>query len=679
MLDQDRTKEQLINELIEMRRRLAESQTSKTDKIELERAESSLRQSEQNYRVIFERSPVGIIRLDSDGIVTDCNQAYLNVSGSTRDQTIDFNLLVSLKNETVKSAAQSALSGKIGQYSGEYTFVTGGVTAWVNIIYTPVFNSDGSVSGAIGIFQDVTGRKKAEKGLWDSEQTLNSILAACPIGIGFTAYNRTMLWANQAWLDLFGFEDKKQFMGQSPMGLYPSEEEFNRVREIIYPFLEKGRVGETDTRMVRRNGEIFDAHIRMSPLDPLDPHNGLIATIADITPLKKAEQEKEALMTQLVQSQKMEAIGTLVGGLAHDFNNMLQIIIGYAQLLMMDKEEDHEDYPDLLSIVRTVRDGAELVSKLLMFGREAPVRPVTLDLNQQIKKLIILMSHTLPKTITVKFNPADGPLFIHADPSQIDQAIMNLASNASDAMPDGGRLTIQISDIELDDEYCRLRHGIKPGQYVMLCVSDTGRGMDEQTVAKVFDPFFSTKEKGTTRGTGLGLSVVEGIVAQHGGNITCDSDPGKGTEFKIYFPTVEPPQKSSRKRKTTVPTVEKHPILFVEDDPSLADQAKRILAEAGYSVITAANGAEALEIYQSRDGKLSLVMLDLLMPVMSGQDCLRELVKINPLVKVLITSGFSPDTHLEEEVMRFAKGFVHKPYNILQLLTAIESTLSDNY
>ncbi|MGP8282653.1 MAG: PAS domain S-box protein [Desulfomonilaceae bacterium] len=679
MLDQDRTKEQLINELIEMRRRLAESQTSKTDKIELERAESSLRQSEQNYRVIFERSPVGIIRLDSDGIVTDCNQAYLNVSGSTRDQTIDFNLLVSLKNETVKSAAQSALSGKIGQYSGEYTFVTGGVTAWVNIIYTPVFNSDGSVSGAIGIFQDVTGRKKAEKALWDSEQTLNSILAACPIGIGFTAYNRTMLWANQAWLDLFGFEDKKQFMGQSPMGLYPSEEEFNRVREIIYPFLEKGRVGETDTRMVRRNGEIFDAHIRMSPLDPLDPHNGLIATIADITPLKKAEQEKEALMTQLVQSQKMEAIGTLVGGLAHDFNNMLQIIIGYAQLLMMDKEEDHEDYPDLLSIVRTVRDGAELVSKLLMFGREAPVRPVTLDLNQQIKKLIILMSHTLPKTITVKFNPADGPLFIHADPSQIDQAIMNLASNASDAMPDGGRLTIQISDIELDDEYCRLRHGIKPGQYVMLCVSDTGRGMDEQTVAKVFDPFFSTKEKGTTRGTGLGLSVVEGIVAQHGGNITCDSDPGKGTEFKIYFPTVEPPQKSSRKRKTTVPTVEKHPILFVEDDPSLADQAKRILAEAGYSVITAANGAEALEIYQSRDGKLSLVMLDLLMPVMSGQDCLRELVKINPLVKVLITSGFSPDTHLEEEVMRFAKGFVHKPYNILQLLTAIESTLSDNY
>ena len=679
MLDQDKTREQLVNELDEMRRKLAELEPVRVNIAELKLTEDALRQSEQNYRLIFERSPAGIMRFNSDGIVTDCNQAYLNVSGSTRDQVIDFNLLVSLRNETVKSAVQSALSGKIGQYSGEYTFATGGATAWVNITYSPVFNSDGSVSGAIGIFQDVTGRKKAEKALWDSEQTLNSILAACPIGIGFTAYNRTLLWANQAWLDLFGFEDKKQFLGQSPIGLYPSEEEFNRVREIIYPLLEKGQIGETDTRMVRKNGDVFDAHIRMSPLNPLEPQQGVIAIIVDITTRKVAEREKEALTAQLLQSQKMETVGTLVGGLAHDFNNMLQIILGYTQLLMMDKEEDHEDYPDLQSIVRTVRDGAELVSKLLMFGREAPVRPVSVDLNKQIKKLIILMSHTLPKTITVKFNPADGPLFIHADPSQIDQAIMNLAINASDAMPDGGRLTIQTSDIELDDEYCRLQHGIKRGRYVMLCVSDTGRGMDEQTLARVFDPFFSTKEKGTTRGTGLGLSVVQGIVAQHDGHITCNSEPGKGTELKIYFPAVEPPQKSSRKRKTSVQTVEKHPILFVEDDPFLADQAKRILAKAGYSVITATNGAEALEIYQGREGKISLVILDLLMPVMSGQDCLRELVKINPLVKVLIASGFSPDMHLEEEIMGFARGFVHKPYNMSQLLTAIDSVQSGNY
>ncbi|MHB8205469.1 MAG: PAS domain-containing hybrid sensor histidine kinase/response regulator, partial [Desulfomonilaceae bacterium] len=613
MKDQDKTKEQLINELIEMRRKLAESQTSKTDKIELERAESSLRQSEQNYRVIFERSPVGIFNFDSNGIIRECNQAFVDICGSTKDRLIGLNLMVSLKNEEVRSAIKMALSGKTGEFVGEYTSVTGSKTAWLNIIYAPVFNSNGSVSGGIGIVQDISARKKAEKALWDSEQTLNSILAACPIGIGFTAYNRTMLWANQAWLDLFGFEDKKQFMGQSPMGLYPSEEEFERVKEAIYPFLEKGRVGETDTRMVRRNGEIFDAHIRMSPLDPLDPHKGVIATIADITPRKKAEQEKEALMAQLVQSQKMEAVGTLVGGLAHDFNNMLQIIMGYAQLLMMDKGEDHEDYPDLLSIVRTVKDGADMVNKLLMFGREAPVRPVTLDLNHQTKKIITLISHTLPKMVDVKFTPANAPLFIHADPSQIDQAIMNLAINASESMPEGGRLTIQTKGVDLDDEYCRCRHGVKPGPYVLLSIADTGRGMDEPTVARIFDPFFSTKEKGTTRGTGLGLSVVQGIVAQHGGNITCDSEPGKGTEFKIYFPAVEPPHKSSQNRKASIQAGQKNPILFVEDDPLLADYAKRILTKAGYTVITAANGAEALGIYRGRDGKLSLVILDLLM------------------------------------------------------------------
>ncbi|MGO8880333.1 MAG: PAS domain S-box protein [Desulfomonilaceae bacterium] len=679
MLDQDKTKEQLINELIEMRRELAESEASKTDKIEIERAESSLRQSEQICRVIFERSPLGIMRFDSEGVVTDCNQAFLDVSGSTRDQAIDFNLLASLQNEMVKRAVQSALLGKIGEYAGEYTFATGGKTAWVDIIYTPVFNPNGSVSGAIGIFQDVSGRKKAEKALWDSEQTLNSILAACPIGIGFTAYNRTMLWANQAWLDLFGFEDKKQFMGQSPMGLYPSEEEFERVKEAIYPFLEKGRVGETDTRMVRRNGDIFDAHIRMSPLDPLDPHKGVIATIADITPSKKAEQEKEALMAQLVQSQKMEAIGTLVGGLAHDFNNMLQIILGYTQLLMMDKGEDHGDYPDLLSIVRTVKDGADMVNKLLMFGREAPVRPVTLDLNHKTKKIITLISHTLPKMIDVKFTPADAPLFIHADPGQMEQVVMNLAINASDAMPDGGRLTIQTKMVELDDEYCRLRHGIKPGQYVMLCVSDTGRGMDEPTVARIFEPFFSTKEKGSTKGTGLGLSVVQGIVEQHGGHITCDSEPGKGTELKIYFPAAEPPQKSLQQRRSPTQTRSVGAILLVEDDPLVVDQAHRLLSHAGYPIITATNGSEALEVYKSRKEEISLVILDLLMPVMSGRDCLKELVKIDPSVRVLIASGFSPDTHLEEEIMRFAKGFVHKPYNISQLLTAIGSTLNGNY
>jgi two-component system cell cycle sensor histidine kinase/response regulator CckA len=678
MQDKGKTKEQLIIELNEMRREFAEFKSVSANIADLRRTEEALKQSERNYNVIFERSPLGMMRFNSDGIVTDCNQAFLNVTGATRDQVIDFNLLVSLANEEVKKAVRSALSGNIGKYTGEYTSVTGNLTAWLDIIYLPVTTEDGVVTEGIAIVQDMTARKKTEKALWESEEMMNSILAASPIGIGFTAFNRTILWANQAWLNLFGFEDKKQFLGQSTLNLYPSVEEFERVKDATFPFVEKGMVGETDVKMIRRNGEIFDAHIRLSPLDPLDPSKGLISAIEDVSARKRAEKEKDALQAQLAQSQKMEAIGTLVGGLAHDFNNMLQIILGYTQLIMMEKDESHEDYPDLESIVRTVKDGAELVNKLLMFGREAPIRPVLIDLNQQIEGLMILMSHTVPKMVNIQFNLTDEPTTIHVDPTQIDQVVLNLAQNASEAMPDGGQLTIQTGKEVLENESVRNAQRIKAGAYVALSVSDTGSGMDAETLSRIFEPFFSTKEKSSTRGSGLGLSVVKGIVEQHGGHITCESELGKGTEIKLYFPAVEARQKSVKKTRPKSRPGHNGTILVVDDELSIIDQARRFLSNAGYKVITAKDGKEALDIYRDRREEISLVILDLLMPVMSGNDCLKELTKINPSVKAMISSGFSPDSFLEEEIGRLAKGFVHKPYDVTRLLLAIECALNGN-
>ncbi len=374
----------------------------------------------------------------------------------------------------------------------------------------------------------------------------------------------------------------------------------------------------------------------------------------------------------------MEAIGTFVGGLAHDFNNMLQIILGYTQLIMMEKDEAHEDYPDLQSIVRTVKDGAELVNKLLMFGREAPIRPVLMDLNRQIKELKVLISRAIPKMVNIKFNLTDEPTTIHVDPGQIDQVVINLVQNASEAMPDGGRLTIQTGKEVLDSEFVRNVHGMKAGVYVTLSVSDTGRGMDAETLARIFEPFFTSKEKSSIRGSGLGLSVVQGIVEQHGGYITCESELGKGTEIKLYFPAVEAPRKSGKKTRPKSLPEQMGTILVVDDELSIVDQASRFLSNAGYNVITATNGKEALEIYRNRQEEISLVILDLLMPVMSGNECLQELTKINPLVNAMISSGFSPDSLLDEEIKRLAKGFVHKPYEVSRLLWAIESALSGN-
>jgi two-component system, cell cycle sensor histidine kinase and response regulator CckA len=260
----------------------------------------------------------------------------------------------------------------------------------------------------------------------------------------------------------------------------------------------------------------------------------------EISNRKKTEAEKEALRVQLLQSQKMEAIGTLAAGIAHDFNNMLQVVLGYSSFLLEDKKKGDPGYQELQNIVRTSREAAELVQRIRIFSGKAEMNAVPVNLNNQVEELTKLLSHTLSKTIDIQTRLNEDAAIISADPDQIRQLIMNLAINAAEAMPQGGKLTIQTRNIELDDDYCRAHVGANPGQYVMLIVSDTGRGIDEQMMAKIFDPFFSTKAKDFRKGTGLGLSVVQGIVELHGGHITSESQVGRGTTFRVYFPSVEP-------------------------------------------------------------------------------------------------------------------------------------------
>ena len=393
---------------------------------------------------------------------------------------------------------------------------------------------------------------------------------------------------------------------------------------------------------------------------------------------KRAEQEREALRTQLMQSQKMEALGTLVGGIAHDFNNMLQSILGYSEMLLIGKQKGDLGYDDLQTIIQTARGGADLVMKLLAFGQQAPIFPIPLELNHEIKELITLISRTFAQGIQIDVDFTDGPTTIRADPKQIAQVIMNLAINSSEAMPNGGRLKVATKAVSLDEKYCRSLRGAKPGGFVMLSVNDTGRGMDKETLLKVFDPFFSTKERGSPRGTGLGLSVVKGIVEQQGGHITCESQPGKGTEFRIYFPAIDTPLVAL---ETTVPAAHSggsETILVVEDTESVVDLEERILGNAGYTVIKSTDGKKALEIYSARRQEISLVILDLIMPEMSGRECLMKLLKIDPSVSVLIASGYSPSDELHDEIRPLVKGFLHKPFGVAQLLITVSSALSAN-
>ena len=318
-----------------------------------------------------------------------------------------------------------------------------------------------------------------------------------------------------------------------------------------------------------------------------------------------------------------------------------------------------------------------LYRRLLTFSRKADVESEPLELNAEIERTRKLLERTLPKMIDIRLNLEAKLALIKADPIQIDQVLMNLAINARDAMPDGGKLIIETKNVTLDEDHCSTHVGVIPGKYVMLSISDTGHGMDELTPRRIFEPFFTTKNRDSAKGTGLGLAVVHGIVEQHSGHIICESEPDKGSAFRIYFPAVDRVVTSKDSVVNPLSDSRGETLLLVDDEEFVRDLGKRILTRAGYKVITASNGKEALEIYGKTQGEIELVILDLLMPEMGGKECLRELLKIEPELKVVVASGFSSDTSVDESAELGAKAFVSKPFKIEELLHQVRRILDE--
>jgi PAS domain S-box-containing protein len=534
----------------------------------------------------------------------------------------------------------------------------------------PLFDEKGDERGAVAAFLDISERKKIEHLLRASEKLYRAVVDNLRFGIAVINRNMEIVTANdvlqqscprlrsqQTVLCYQAYNDPhlSSVCEDCPCALtFQDGQPHKIVREIV-------RQG------LKRTYSIASY--------PVKDEHGEVELVIE---LSEDITESKLLQAQLFQSHKMEALGTLVGGIAHDFNNMLQVILGYSDLLLSDKRKSEPGYDELRTIIETAKGGADLVTMLLSFGQQAPIFPVSMDLNHQISQLSTLMTRTLPQVVQVDLDLAEGPSTIHADHGQIDQLVMNLAINAAEAMPNGGRLKIATKTVSLDDEYCRGHHGLKPSSYVLLSISDTGRGMDKEILPRIFDPFFSTKQRGSTRGTGLGLSVVQGIAQQHGGHVTCESEPGKGTQFKVYFPAIETTPLTDRSIKPKIESLGSETILVVEDNLPVAELEQRFLASAGYTVIVATNGREALDIYQSRKEEISLVVLDLLIPEMSGRDFLMELVKIDPSVKVLIASGYAPEDELHKEIRPLVRGFLQKPFAMMELLNQASAVLNSS-
>jgi signal transduction histidine kinase/CHASE1-domain containing sensor protein len=390
---------------------------------------------------------------------------------------------------------------------------------------------------------------------------------------------------------------------------------------------------------------------------------------------KRAEEERNKLEVQLFEAQKLESVGTLAGGIAHDFNNLLQVIQGFAEVLLMKKQETDPDQKALTSILHAARSGADLVLRILAFSRKSRINPEPLDLNTQIEQASKLLSRTIPRTIDVELRLEERLELVNADAIQIEQVLMNLTLNAVDAMPEGGKLTIETKNVNLNQTLCEAHLDGNPCDLVQLCVSDTGQGMDMETLKHMFEPFFTTK--GVGRGTGLGLSVVYGIVKQHGGDITCESTLGKGTIFNIYLPIAQPQAQPESPLLDSGLCGGTETILLVDDEEEVRNWGKMILEENGYTVLTARNGKDALNIYRTEMNRISLVVLDLIMPELDGRQCIRELLKINPGLKVLVQSGVASGSAAVKSLDLGARGFVRKPYRVSEFLKAVNQILRE--
>jgi PAS domain S-box-containing protein len=390
---------------------------------------------------------------------------------------------------------------------------------------------------------------------------------------------------------------------------------------------------------------------------------------------KKVEEERTRLEDQLVQAQKMEAVGQLAGGIAHDFNNLLQVMQGYLDLIQIEHGSETVFSGELGEIRKAADRAADLTRQLLAFSRRQVMQPVSLNLNDVIAGVLQMIRRIIGEHIDLKFLPGEHLGIINADKGQIEQVLLNLCVNARDAMPRGGSLTIETENVVVGEEYRQDHPWVIEGRYVLLSVTDTGCGMDETTRLRVFEPFFTTKEIGA--GTGLGLSMVYGIIRQHDGMITVYSEEGMGSTFKIYLPIIERQAETVGTKIEPRATGGTETILVAEDDPSLLRMVERILADAGYTVLTSRNGEEAIRVYENNAGAVDLVLLDVMMPKMGGRSVMQYLQDKWPTTKFLFTSGYSENAIHTNFVIHEGLRLIKKPYRRTDLLRAIRATLSD--
>ena len=525
----------------------------------------------------------------------------------------------------------------------------------------PVIDQDGNINKLIEYWIDVTDQKQAEH----EKMMLAAAIEQSEASVLIADSDGKIFYVNPAFENKSGF-DKHEVFGRDILEVVTKEEN-EKYRIEIWDSLRQGNSWRSKLISRKKTGKFYDESAIVSPIFDND------GWISNFVAIKRDISVEVELEKQVRHAQKMEAIGTLAGGIAHDFNNLLQIVLGYSDMLLDKLDPKSSETRKLKAIRKAASNGAELVKQLLAFSRKTPVSLEFIDLNTELKRISDLLFRTIPKMIEIKLNLEPELHIIELDSTQFEQVVLNLATNARDAMHDGGVLLLQTKNIFLDDHFCERYPELQPGDYVLVTVSDTGHGMSAEVASHIFEPFFSTKDIG--QGTGLGLSTVFGIVQAHRGHIICDTKTGVGTTFSIYLPKSRTTSDITQSRSAEVFQKGSETILVVEDDYQMRELLMELLESMGYETLGAATGVEGLEIYQEHQQRISLVILDLIMPLMGGHKCLEGLLMIDPDVRVLVASGCSEDIPRTKALETGAKAFINKPYDIHKMLQAVRDVL----
>jgi PAS domain S-box-containing protein len=543
---------------------------------------------------------------------------------------------------------------------------TAGTTLTCLTTQGPFRDAQGKVAGSFGVSRDITDRKRMEENLRVQKVFLEQLIQSAPEAIAITDPDYTVRQINLEFTKVFGYTAEEARGRRLGSLIVPPDKEGESQGLSDYTSRPVTSVLETTRR--RKDGSRVDVSVLVSPVLVGSEVDAVYCIYRDISDVKTTE-------AQLRQSQKMEAIGRLAGGLAHDLNNLMTVITGYTEMQLAALGADDPNRAHADHIMQAGQRATALTQQLLAFSRRQVLQPSNLDLNIIVGSLESLLRRLIGEDIEVVFTPGPKLGTVRADPGQLEQVIMNLAINARDAMPKGGRLLLQTSNAELDESYARLHVGVVPGPYILLTVSDTGVGMDEETIAQIFEPFFTTK--GLGKGTGLGLSTVYGIVQQSEGHIFVYSEPRRGSSFKIYLPRVDEPAELAKSGKQESPKkTGKETILLVEDEPQVRELTHCLLEGCGYSVL-AADSMSAVEKHcREFRGAIHLLLTDLIMPGMTGKDVAAVVSRLRPGIRVLYMSGYTDDVIDHHGGLGPETFFLQKPFTSAALAEKVRQALA---